>query len=89
MASKSKAIKKVKVSFSLSSKEGELLKLYAARQGLHRSVAIKKILKEHLQPFAEQLKKEGPENQLGLFDTVLQYDIFNNASVDKSSDDKQ
>ncbi len=77
MAYKSKQKKSKKFSISLSLKEGEILNLYAKNHGLSRPAAIRKILKENLQPYAEQMAKMGPENQLGLFDT-LQIDIFDN-----------
>lgn len=78
MAYKSKRPQSRKFSVSLSDKDGEILKLYAQKHGMTRPDAIRKILREHLRPYAEMVAKEGPENQLGLFD-ILQMDIFDNA----------
>lgn len=77
--SKQKKPKKVKISVTLSEREGELLKLYAAEQGTSRPAALRRILRERLKDYVQQLAKEGPKNQLGLFDSV-QIDIFNNTS---------
>lgn len=77
MAYQSKTNKSKKFSISLSHMETEVLGQYAKDHKISRPEAIRRLLKESLQPYMAKKAKEDPENQLGLFDT-LQIDIFNN-----------
>lgn len=80
---KTSKVKKAKrFSIALSDREGELLKLFCADHNMTRSVAIRRILREHLKQYEIELSKQQPANQLGLFDSV-QIDIFNNTSITK------
>ncbi|MBR1799726.1 MAG: hypothetical protein IJ761_07545 [Bacteroidales bacterium] len=67
--------------YSVCLSEGELKRLsaYAAREGVARSAALRRIVKSFLHNYCIEVSTTA-KNQIGLFDT-LQIDIFNQASV--------
>ena len=78
-AKKAKAKKAKKISFSLSEREGEKLRIYALEHGISRPVAAKRLVREALKQYHPAANDKEPQNQLGLFD-ILQVDILNNTS---------
>lgn len=64
------SIHKIKLSVA----DEKLLLRYCAKNNVGKTIAIKRILRTHLQESLEELEPEA-ENQLGLFDAV-QMNIF-------------
>lgn len=58
----------------LSAADEKLLLRYCAKHNIGKTIAIKRILRTHLQENLEEIEPEA-ENQLGLFDAV-QMNIF-------------
>ena len=77
---KSKKPKLKKYTLSLNECEMRRLTYYAESNGIDRTVALHKLVKQSLRNAAASVSADRTDaNQLGLFDTV-QIDIFNNTS---------
>lgn len=78
MSLKKKTKKSIKVSFTLSAREGEILAQYAKMFNTTRPALIHRFVREGLKS-CPALPNPEPANQLGLFDSI-QVDIFNNTT---------
>ena len=81
-----KKAKKKKISITLPSWEGEMLKSYAKAHRTTCPAAAHKMVRQALRQYKEErgsLPEPEPKNQLNIFDSI-QMDIFDNTS--KASD---
>ncbi len=75
MSSSHKKNKRHRIAFSISEREYELLKLYAASKNRTKGEVVKQILHSELQVFKKSIGDMPIENQLNLFNAP-QTDIF-------------
>lgn len=81
MATKTKKTYSKTFSITLPEREGKLLKMYALDYGITRPEAIRRMVRVALREYKEAKGNIEPDNQLGLFDAVVQMDIFSNPEV--------
>lgn len=79
MQKKAPKPKNKKIALTISERDYSILRNLASKQNCAPGIVARRILKEKLREQGRNSLSQGPENQLGLFDS-LQIDIFNNTS---------